>query len=432
MDINNDKSDLSVDWYAKVVVLWMQERELKNVSQGGKIDDIPRLLKEGQYVLEINYKVANKIMKTGIQPINLNFLASNGVQLKSDKNAYKLPSSSVLRDIDGNRIVKKGNQFLKTSDIIIGFLHLLFGKIKESLKQDIKWDNLKDAKMCDQNPQDVFIFSFPTDAEKRNQIIDKIASITFDIDEITDNGRNPLFEDAAFLIVAAQQGTASLLQRRLKLDYDRANIIIDQMEAAGIVGPFEGRKHREVKFASDSSLEQFLKDLNIKDGSHRNPIYDKNFFNYIDSLPFIDKSANRNFFGENKVEIEKRIAEKKQIKQVEKLREIERQEKEVIKKKLLEREHNKRLHEEARAELFEKGELFRKYGKREKSREHISQEIMDQVWNRDGGRCVMCGSQENLEFDHIIPHSKGGAATYRNLQILCKSCNIQKSNKIGD
>ena len=68
---------------------------------------------------------------------------------------------------------------------------------------------------------------------------------------------------------------------------------------------------------------------------------------------------------------------------------------------------------------------------KEWSREPIPQDIMDKVWNRDRGRCVKCGSQENLEFDHIIPFSKGGANTYRNLQILCKKCNIEKSNKIG-
>jgi len=66
-----------------------------------------------------------------------------------------------------------------------------------------------------------------------------------------------------------------------------------------------------------------------------------------------------------------------------------------------------------------------------KKRERITQEVMDKVWNRDNGRCVLCGSQENIEFDHIIPFSKGGSNTYRNLQILCKKCNLAKSNKIG-
>ncbi len=64
-------------------------------------------------------------------------------------------------------------------------------------------------------------------------------------------------------------------------------------------------------------------------------------------------------------------------------------------------------------------------------REPISQSVQDKVWNRDGGRCVKCGSNIKLEFDHIIPFSKGGANTYRNLQLLCEKCNRKKSNKIG-
>ena len=59
------------------------------------------------------------------------------------------------------------------------------------------------------------------------------------------------------------------------------------------------------------------------------------------------------------------------------------------------------------------------------------QSVKDKVWKRDGGKCVECGSNENLEFDHIIPHSKGGANTYRNIQLLCEPCNRSKSAKIG-
>ena len=64
-------------------------------------------------------------------------------------------------------------------------------------------------------------------------------------------------------------------------------------------------------------------------------------------------------------------------------------------------------------------------------RKPIPQNVKDKVWNRDGGKCVECGSNENLEFDHIIPFSKGGANTYRNLQLLCEHCNRSKSDKIG-
>ena len=65
------------------------------------------------------------------------------------------------------------------------------------------------------------------------------------------------------------------------------------------------------------------------------------------------------------------------------------------------------------------------------NRPPIPQKVKDLVWNRDGGKCISCGSNENIEFDHIIPISKGGPSTYKNLQILCQNCNRSKSNKIG-
>jgi len=77
--------------------------------------------------------------------------------------------------------------------------------------------------------------------------------------------RDELFEDAALIIVQTQQGSTSLLQRKLKLGYNRAGRIIDQLEAAGIVGPFEGSKAREVKVGSEMALEQFLKDLQARE-----------------------------------------------------------------------------------------------------------------------------------------------------------------------
>ena len=64
------------------------------------------------------------------------------------------------------------------------------------------------------------------------------------------------------------------------------------------------------------------------------------------------------------------------------------------------------------------------------NRRPIPQDVKDAVWRRDEGRCVQCGSNENLEFDHIIPISKGGANTYRNIQLLCEPCNRSKSDRI--
>jgi S-DNA-T family DNA segregation ATPase FtsK/SpoIIIE len=79
------------------------------------------------------------------------------------------------------------------------------------------------------------------------------------------NERDELFEEAARIIVQNQHGSTSLLQRKLKLGYNRAGRIIDQLEAAGIVGHFEGSKAREVRVANEFALEQFLKDLDQKD-----------------------------------------------------------------------------------------------------------------------------------------------------------------------
>lgn len=72
------------------------------------------------------------------------------------------------------------------------------------------------------------------------------------------NDRDPLFEDAARLIVSSQMGSTSLIQRRMKLGYNRAGRLMDQLEAAGIVGPNQGSKAREVVFKTETELQEFL------------------------------------------------------------------------------------------------------------------------------------------------------------------------------
>lgn len=63
-------------------------------------------------------------------------------------------------------------------------------------------------------------------------------------------------------------------------------------------------------------------------------------------------------------------------------------------------------------------------------REVIPEEVRIFVWRRDQAQCVRCGSQERLEFDHVIPVSKGGSNTERNIQLLCERCNREKSDSI--
>jgi len=87
------------------------------------------------------------------------------------------------------------------------------------------------------------------------EFVGEESGINLDVD-ISD--RDALFREAAEVIVNAQQGSASLLQRKLKLGYNRAGRLIDQLESAGIVGPFEGSKARSVNILDMSSLDQFF------------------------------------------------------------------------------------------------------------------------------------------------------------------------------
>ena len=82
-----------------------------------------------------------------------------------------------------------------------------------------------------------------------------------DVSSIDMTKHDPLFEEAARLIVANQQGSTSLIQRKFSIGYNRAGRIVDQLEVAGIIGPFEGSKARQVLVMDDYHLEQILKHL---------------------------------------------------------------------------------------------------------------------------------------------------------------------------
>lgn len=105
----------------------------------------------------------------------------------------------------------------------------------------------------------------------------------------------------------------------------------------------------------------------------------------------------------------------------------EEKEKNEVKEQIKEKYRRRQLEKLVRQELIDSGELFGDQTKRPR----IPREVVDAVYSRDGGRCVYCGSTENLQLDHIIPFSKGGATTLENLQLLCQKCNLEKSNKIG-
>ncbi|WP_314060080.1 HNH endonuclease [Empedobacter brevis] len=183
-----------------------------------------------------------------------------------------------------------------------------------------------------------------------------------------------------------------------------------------------------------SDIEKVLVDNNIIEKS--NNIFEYNILKskeeaieIINSLPSRFDDDKRNYFVDNLLtEYEEIILERQnQIIEHEESERILR-EKNEIKEKFLEKERKQKLRLEVRNELQEEGLVF---NSNLTKRNPIPDDVKDKVWNRDGGKCVNCGSNINLEFDHIIPHSKGGANTYRNLQLLCESCNRTKSNKIG-
>ena len=82
------------------------------------------------------------------------------------------------------------------------------------------------------------------------------------IGEVDLGKRDKMFEEAARLIVQYQQGSTSLIQRRMNLGYNRAGRIMDQLEAAGIVGPSEGSKARQVLVTDFNTLDRILASLN--------------------------------------------------------------------------------------------------------------------------------------------------------------------------
>ncbi len=142
------------------------------------------------------------------------------------------------------------------------------------------------------------------------------------------------------------------------------------------------------------------------------------------------------------LEAEKLAKEKEELaKEREKVEQIEKEElerkiekenriKENIKRQILEKEKRKQLESEAIQELLDAGLIDNNFYSGINIREAIPTEVKISVWKRDKECCVTCGSRNNLEFDHIIPVSKGGSNTIRNIQILCRECNRRKSSKI--
>ena len=144
---------------------------------------------------------------------------------------------------------------------------------------------------------------------------------------------------------------------------------------------------------------------------------------YFDKYIIATEQERNDIDAEYLAEMHSWENEQDKLYQAERAAEERRQIAERIKAK----QRKRQLEKEVRQELIDSGELFGDKTKRPR----IPREVVDAVWRKDGGRCVYCGSTENIQLDHIIPFSKGGATTVENLQLLCQKCNIEKSNKIG-
>ena len=197
-----------------------------------------------------------------------------------------------------------------------------------------------------------------------------------------------LFEEVARYAVTNGGISTTEIQRKFEVGFNRAGRIMMQLESAGIVGQQQGINPRKVYFDNITSLEKYL----AAGDYHRASLSEEQERRRI---LFQQEQEER-----EKAEIAARIKEKYRIRQLEKI---------------------------VRQELIDSGELFGD----EPKRPPIPREIVDAVYKRDGGRCVYCGSTQNLQLDHIIPFSKGGATTLENMQLLCQKCNVEKSNKIG-
>lgn len=210
-----------------------------------------------------------------------------------------------------------------------------------------------------------------------------------------------LIDDLVYFIM--NDGTTNRVGGKFNIPYNPLQIIFRDLKILKLIEEHPSAYGYISKFKSRSEYEQYKTEYKL----------------FKDNIDLYKERINAeaiNKFNEIKAQAERwEVLE-------------EERKKEEIRLKLLNQNKQKELQKKVKHEMIEEGLLPSMNLRR---RERISQEVKDAVWNRDGGKCVECGSKERIEFDHIVPFSKGGSNTVRNLQLLCETCNRQKSNKIG-
>lgn len=204
-----------------------------------------RLTQQNLYTGIYVIAVTSQIMSRGISAqLRANFSVRLAMKLMSQGESRK-----ILDKVGAEKLTNAGELLYEEG-----------GKLKKGRQPFIDYQTIMDVAYHIGNQR-----GYPS-AFLLPEYVDENAdgdSWAFDI-----NGRDPKFEEAARLVVMHQQGSTSLIQRKLKMGYNQAGRIIDQLEAAGVVGPFEGSKAREVLYPDEYSLEQFLDA--IKDPSSSN------------------------------------------------------------------------------------------------------------------------------------------------------------------
>lgn len=215
--------------------------------------------------LKLMFFLAKYSARLDKQDITLNLVET--ILVKSPYMALAILGDLDLLKIDGltnfvNSFMKK---FIDNFKEVDDRLYLM----KEKIKNTIVLNYIQQAQKGDFY-QSSLIYNEPL-FKNISKIIKKNKN-ELDFDS---NNRDPLFEDAAKLIVSAQMGSTSLIQRRMSLGYNRAGRLMDQLESAGIVGPSQGSKPREVLCKTDTELYDFLQifsddvDLNLSYSNYK-------------------------------------------------------------------------------------------------------------------------------------------------------------------
>lgn len=157
------------------------------------------------------------------------------------KVSSKIDSRTILDTSGADQLVGRGDMLLSAGGAVVR----VQGAFLDTPEVERIVDFIADQKGF---PEPYYLPEFQGDEDKSEKV-----KVLEDIDEF--------FADSARLVVQNQQGSTSMIQRRLKLGYNRAGRIMDQLEAAGIVGPTDGSKPREVYIADEVELEKFLKKI---------------------------------------------------------------------------------------------------------------------------------------------------------------------------